>query len=305
MNRFISILAFVLLVSCETKSTMPAISPEAHREEVEKWFEKRVEDLRGLSGWLNLAGLYWLKEGVNTFGSAPDNDVVFPNGKIAEHAGYFLVKDGVVTLEASTVADIKGIYGGVTRETVYHPDSVSRTPMLEHGTLLWFVIKRDDRFAVRLRDFESEGLSKFKGIERYPVDLKWRVSATLEAATPGKTIDITNIVGQTTAQVSPGTLVFEIDGKECRLDAIKEIGDDLFVIFADPTNLNETYPAGRYIYVKPPDATGQTVIDFNKAYNPPCAFTTFATCPLPPRQNVLDVAITAGERKYDDPLQHH
>jgi uncharacterized protein (DUF1684 family) len=169
---------------------------------------------------------------------------------------------------------------------------------MEHGSLLWFVIKRDDQYGVRLRDHESDGVKNFHGIERYPVDVSWRIEARFEKAEPGKTIDITNILGQTTPNPCPGTLVFDIDGKEFRLDAILEGGPDLFVIFGDDTNEKETYPSGRYIYVNPPDESGKVIIDFNKSYNPPCAFTAFATCPLPPRQNVLPVRITAGEKNY-------
>jgi uncharacterized protein len=268
---------------------------------IEEWHAKRVENLKGPNGWLNLAGLFWLKEGMNTFGSGESNDIRFPEGKIAEQAGYFTLRNGTVTMEALENSDISIKGSSVKSIVAFHPDSsASVAPRMEHGSLLWFVIKRDDQYGIRLRDRDSDGLRDFRGIERYPVDEKWRLKARFEKAEPGKTIDITNILGQTTPNPCPGTLVFEIDGAEQRLDAILEGGPELFIIFGDPTNSEETYPAGRYVYVDPPDSEGSTFIDFNKSYNPPCAFTQFATCPLPPRQNILTVPVTAGEKNYGE-----
>lgn len=297
MRQF-AIVALVAIATACSKP-QPGISTDVHLAEVEQWHSKRIENLKGPQGWLNLAGLFWLKEGMNTFGAAEDNDLVFPSGKIADHAGYFMLRNGTVSIEAGEGSDIQIAEKPVTSFTVFHPDSAaSKTPRMEHGTLLWFIIERDGKFGVRLRDFESEELSNFHGIERYPVSIDWRIEATLEKAEAGKTIDITNILGQTTPSPSPGTLVFAIDGTEYRLDAIDEGGPDLFVIFGDPTNEKETYPSGRYVYVSPPDEEGRIFIDFNKCYNPPCAFTPFATCPLPPRQNILPVPVLAGEKKY-------
>jgi uncharacterized protein (DUF1684 family) len=298
-----SLLALVIvLVSCTSKQE--DISADQHNALIDEWHVKRVESLKSPNGWLNLAGLFWLKEGINTFGAAETNDIVFPGGKIADQAGYFMLRNGMVTLEVQgeSVINVKG--EPVEKLVAWHPDSTSSAaPRMMHGSLLWFVIKRDDQYGIRLRDLEGEGVSQFHGIERYPVDLKWRLKARVEKAEPGKTIDITNVLGQTTANPHMGTLVFSIDGNEYRLDAIKESGPELFVIFGDPTNAQETYPSGRYIYVAPADESGMTILDFNKSQNPPCAFTAFATCPLPPRQNVLPVAITAGEKNYD--AGHH
>jgi hypothetical protein len=290
----------IILISCSPGQQ--EISADEHASSIEEWHAKRVESLKSANGWLNLAGLFWLKDGMNTFGSGSGNDIVFPNGKIAEQAGYFTLRDGTVTMEALEGADIRVGGSAVKSIVAYHPDSSARSaPRMEHGSLLWFVIKRDDQYGIRLRDFESDGVRNFHGIERYPVDLSWRLNARFEKAEPGKTIDITNVLGQTTPNPSPGTLVFDIDGSEYRLDAIFEgDGPDYFIIFGDPTNEKETYPSGRYLYVDPADSSGVAIIDFNKSYNPPCAFTPFATCPLPPRQNVLPVPVTAGEKNYGD-----
>ena len=269
----------------------------ATRAEIDAWHQKRLLELRGPQGWLNVAGLFWLKEGINSFGSDKSNDVVFPEGKIAERAGFFVLSNGVVSTDIARGAMITSKGKAVDHMVVFHPDS-ARNPTLSHDSLRWFIIKRDTKYGVRLRDLDSEELKTFSGIERFEVDPAFRLTATFEK-TENRTIPITNILGQTTAQPSPGTLVFNLDDKEYRIDAIDEGGEDLFIIFGDATNTKETYGAGRYLYVKRPDASGNTVIDFNRAYNPPCAFTAFATCPLPPKQNVLPIPVQAGEKNYD------
>jgi uncharacterized protein (DUF1684 family) len=283
-----------ILVNCTTKEVQ--LSPEEHQSEIDQWHSRRIEDLKDTSGWLNLAGLYWLKEGINTFGSGEENQVVFPEGSIAKNAGYFLVKNGVVQMEVNPDVEIK-----IGREVVhsvlfFHPDS-SQAPVASHGSSQWFVIRRDKDVGIRLRDLTSKAVQEFKGIERFPVDLQWRVTARFQP-TEGKTIDITNVLGQTNGQKSPGTLTFELGGETYSLDVLEGGKDEFFLIVGDKTNEKETYPSGRYLYVKKPNAEGEVIIDFNKAYNPPCAFTPFATCPLPPRQNILSVAIRAGEKNY-------
>ncbi len=269
----------------------------AYKLEVENWHTKRIEELTSENGWLNLAGLFWLKEGINTFGSSENNDVIFPKGKIVERAGYFKVNQGIVKMEVAHDVQITQNGNQVLNELIFSPDSTTN-PTLGYGSLRWFVIQRDKIVGIRLRDIESAGVKNFKGINRYPTNTDFRCEARVEKSTEPKMIDITNVLGQTTSQASHGTLVFEIKGEEYRLDAIDGGKDELFIIFGDPTNSHDTYPSGRYVYVKRPDELGKTILDFNKSYNPPCAFTPFATCPLPPKQNVLSVAITAGEKNY-------
>lgn len=269
----------------------------AYEMEINSWHEKRVTSLKGPQGWLNVAGLFWLKEGINTFGSDSRNDIVFPDGKIAGKAGYFLLKQGIVTVDIGPGVDVLSKEERVSHLILFHPDS-STNPTLQAGALQWFIIKRDSKYGVRLRDLESAELKKFTGIERYEIEPSWRATARFEK-TEGRTIPITNVLGQTTDQSSPGTLVFNLHGKELKLDALDEGGDEYFIIFGDATNAKGTYGAGRYLYVKKPDPSGKTVIDFNKAYNPPCAFTAFATCPLPPKQNILPIAVSAGEKNYE------
>lgn len=295
MKSIYLIIFIVALVSCSPKKA--AVDPVAYTAEIEVWHQKRVENLKGPNGWLNVSGLYWLNPGINTFGSGEKNSIVFPAGKIPEFAGFFMLQQSTVLI--NVVADVGITSKGqpVTERIIYHPDS-ARSTVLDFGSLQWFVIKRDTKLGIRLRDFKNQVIENFKGIDRFPVDVQWRLEAKFEKADSSRTIPITNVLGQTTDQPSPGTLVFTMEDKTCRLDVLDEGGEEYFVIFGDLTNTKETYGAGRYVYVKKPDVDGNTVLDFNKAYNPPCAFTEFATCPLPPKQNILDAAVTSGEKNY-------
>ena len=287
----------IAIMSCNSKkSNEVALDLNAYKAEIEQWHQKRIEDLKSNNGWLNLAGLFWLNDGINTFGSDESNDIVFPKDKIPAKAGLLLLQNNTVTMTSLPEVEIMLNDKPVKTGVIFYPDS-TRQPKLAYGSLQWFIIKRDNKFGVRLRDLKSTTLDEFHGIERYEVDPEFRKEAILEMPSTPKKIDITNVLGQTTAQNSPGTLVFKIKGKEYRLDALEE-GDELFIIFSDPTNEKETYPSGRYLYANKPGADGKTILDFNKAYNPPCAFTPFATCSLPPPQNMLSLSILAGEKNY-------
>jgi hypothetical protein len=289
------------MMSCNSKKE--TVDAGLHKKEIDEWHAKRVERLKSETGWLNVAGLYWLKEGFNTFGSSGENDIVFPEGKIPTQAGTFIVKSNVVEIEVAPDVEITSQAIPVAKMVVY-ADSM-RSPQLEYGSLRWFIIRRENLIGIRLRDLENPPLKEFKGIERFPVSVDWRVEARFQKYDPPREIEITNILGQTYSQPSPGALVFEVDGAEYRLDAVDEGGDEYFMIVGDKTNEDETtYPSGRYMYVSPPNENDMIILDFNKLYNPPCAFTPYATCPLPPRQNVLDLAITAGELNYGHHTAH-
>jgi uncharacterized protein len=298
LSKFIcNIILLILFWSCSSNSNQEsAVGPVAYQIEMEEWQKKRIQDLRSENGWLNLAGLYWLKEGINTFGSGNKNDLVFPGGELPERAGFFVVNQGVVKMEVAPSVNITQGGSPVGSMVIFSPDSVSN-PKLAYGSLQWFIIKRDQMVGVRLRDLQSETMKKFESIDRYSIDPTWRVEATLEQTPEPKMISITNILGQTIEEPSAGTLVFSIHEKQYTLDALEE-GNELFIIFSDLTSEKETYPAGRYVYANKCGEDGKTVLDFNKAINPPCAFTPFATCLLPPKQNVLYLPVTAGEKKY-------
>ncbi|MFC4233490.1 DUF1684 domain-containing protein [Parasediminibacterium paludis] len=289
----------ILIICCTLLLPIRAVKAQNRYEQViNNWHSKRIESLKAENGWLNLVGLFWLEEGKNTFGSDQQNNIVFPSGSIATKAGYFERKGNIVKLVAADDVNIT-INGNPVKEAIiFHPDS-TKTPTVVAGNLKWTIIKRDNKIGIRLRDIKSLALATFKGIERFPIDSTWKIEATIQSS-PKARIEITNVLGQTNEQQSPGKLLFTLNGKQYSLDALEE-GNELFIIFGDATSGKTTYPAGRFLYANKPDANGKTILDFNKAYNPPCAFTDFATCPLPPKQNILQIAITAGEKDFD----HH
>jgi uncharacterized protein len=267
-----------------------------YAQEIEVWRAKRIASLKREDGWLNLAGLFWLKPGKNSFGSDPKNDLVFPKDKSAGLLGHLYLENGVVRAEIPAGAEVQHADQPVKNLVVFSPEQSSPV-VLGHQSLRWFIIKRGNAYAVRLRDLENPKLRAFKGIDAYPPRLEWKVTAWLEPATADKKIPIIDVLGQINHQKSPGTLVFTLKGKEYRLDAV-DSGDQLFILFADETNRKHTYPTGRFLYADRPGPDGTTVLDFNKSINPPCAFSDFATCPLPPKQNKLALAVKAGEKRY-------
>ncbi len=272
----------------------------AYREQVDGWHRSRIASLKSENGWLNLAGLFWLKEGANTVGSDPNNDLTFPSGKAPNQLGTIKLANGAVTFEAApSVVVQSGVEPVLGVKTIFATD-LSKPLTLSHGSLRWFVIKRGNRYAIRLRDLESPLLSQFKGVDRFPVDEAYRVKARLERPTEARTIPILDVTGQISQQPLVGTLVFDLGGKTHRLDAVGEGPDKLFILFGDATNTHETYGSGRFLYADTPGTDGLTMLDFNQSINPPCAFTPFATCPLPPKQNRLTARIPAGEKNYGD-----
>ena len=269
----------------------------AHRAEIEEWQAGREERLRDPEGWLTLVGLYWLEPGDNSIGSSEDNAVVLATDACPARAGKIVVVDGTARIVVSGDAPIER--DGERVRTQELADDVSGEPtILAVGSLRFYVIQRNGELAVRVRDLESPALRSFEGLEEYPIDYAWRFNADFEAYDPPKKIQIPNIVGQVAEEDCAGALVFRKDGRTYRIDTI-DAGDEFFLIFADETTGEETYEGGRYMYVSKPDADGKVVLDFNKAYNPPCVFSPYATCPLPPEDNRLAVAVTAGEKHFE------
>lgn len=264
--------------------------------EIEQWHSKRIERLKGDNSWLNLAGLFWLKEGENKFGSASSNDLIFPKDKSPDFIGTLILKDSIVSIKVAEGINVTANDMPVTELQL--KDDLSNEPtVLKLGSLKWYAIKRGDRFGIRLRDLESDLVKNFTGIDRFPVNDKWRISASFVPFEKPKIISIPTIIGTPDKMICRGQLHFKIDGKDYTILPVDEDGN-LFIIFADETNGEETYGAGRFVYADPPDSTGKVIIDFNKAYNPPCIFTPFATCPLPPKENVIRTKITAGEKLW-------
>jgi uncharacterized protein (DUF1684 family) len=287
------------------RQTTTSITPAAvvdvagYKSQIQKWQSNRLTSLTKEDGWLTLVGLFWLNEGENRFGSDPGNPIVLPKDKAPPIAGSLWLENDRVRLASRPGVEITA--DGKSATTLdLKDDNDDRGPtILKLGSLLINVVKRGERIGVRVKDTETRTRREFKGLEYYPVDPKWRIEARFEPYQPPKTIPITNVLSMTDDETSPGALAFEVDGKTYRIDPILEKGEtDLFVMIADETTGRETYGAGRYLYVSPPDASGKVIIDFNKTYSPPCAFTNFATCPLPPRQNHLPFRIEAGEKRY-------
>jgi uncharacterized protein (DUF1684 family) len=289
---FPGILLILSITSCTQKQTA---SPE-YIKEIEEWDQKRTDRLREENGWLNLAGLFWLKEGENTIGSAKNRDIVFPSGP--ENIGVMMLKDSIVTIKVNPEVNVTQ-NGAPVKETIMLDDYSGNTTVLQTGSLRWNVIKRTKGYGIRLRDLNADLVKNFKGIERFPVNEDWKIEATFDPYDPPKTILIPDIVGTVEEEECPGAVVFKTEGKEYRIDAISS-GQRLFLIFADETSGVETYGAGRFMYVDKADSTGKIILDFNKAYNPPCVFTKFATCPLPPKDNYLKLRIEAGEKMWGE-----
>lgn len=292
----ISIIVFSLFASSCKESYEQNASPE-YLNEIEQWHAKRIENLKKESGWLNLVGLHWLKPGENKFGSAKDNDIVFPE-KAPSRIGSFFLTDSIVKINIINGIDV--FYdSSVVSEMILKDDMSGNPTTLRLNSLRWFIIKRGEKYGVRLRDLDAELLKNFKGIDRFPVNEEWRIAGNYIPYDSLKKISVPNILGTFDEEMISGQLKFNLQGKEFYLDPI-DSGEKLFIIFADQTNGESTYGAGRFLYTDKPDSTGKVVIDFNKAYNPPCAFTKYATCPLPPEQNRLKIEITAGEKNFGE-----
>jgi uncharacterized protein (DUF1684 family) len=269
------------------------VNKNSYEETIRAWQLERTAQLKKAESPLNLAGLFWLNEGLNTFGSGADNDIIFPSTSFPKNAGAFVRKGDTVSIHVKE--DVKIYSDGklVTDGVIF--DKVAKK--LEHGRLRWLVLRSGDRLAVRLYDLDNENQKKFKDVDRYKISPEWRVKAQYTAHVNPKKIDITNIIGQTYPRLVSGTLQFTLKGKTYNFEALE--GDELFIVFGDPTNGKGSYPSGRFLYAPKPAKDGEVILDFNKAINPNCAFTPYALCPLPPKTNHFSVAITAGEKKYE------
>jgi uncharacterized protein (DUF1684 family) len=295
----ISILILFCLVSVnwpDSNSAMAESSDSVYEKEINDWHAKRVERLQSEYGWLTLVGLIPLEKGENRFGSADDNDLIFPE-KAPAHAGVLTLKDGIVHLDVMDAATITSEDKPV-RSMNLGSDADEATTILDMGSFRFYVIKRGENYYIRLKDKEAETLKNFKGIERYPVQNEWRIEARFEPYDPPKKIIIPNALGMESEESCPGAVIFEVNGVTQRLEPMGSSHGGFFFVFADETSGNETYGGGRFLSAESPDADGQVILDFNKAYNPPCVFTPFATCPLPHADNILKAKIEAGEKNY-------
>lgn len=264
---------------------------------VEKWRSDEERDLKKEDGWLTLAGLFWLKDGINTVGAGRDFDVrLTPNFKQGKF-GEIDFKNGAASLKVESGVEAQS--DGKSISTIdLVSDEKGKPTEIRTGSQTFYLIRREDRFGIRLKDSKSEARLAFKGQRWFPIDESYKVTARFEALPEPKELMVPNVLGGFFKMKSPGILKFALKGKEHSLQPVEEKDGSLFIIFRDGSNLSETYKAGRFLSADKA-VNGEAVLDFNKAENPPCAFTPFATCPLPPPQNSLDVEIKAGEKRYD------
>ena len=268
----------------------------AYTKEIELHRRDRVKALRSPDGWLTLVGLAWLNDGDNPVGSTEDNRVVLPSGKAPSNAGKFVVVDGQVTFHTATGVDIL-FDGKPAPPPSLKTDAGGKPTLIELGSLRLYVIERTGRLAVRVRDIESPLPAKFAGLEYFPPALSWKIEARYEPYNEPKPIEIPNVMGTVFKEQSPGAIVFAINGETYSMDTMDN-GDNRLLVFGDETNGKGTYGGGRFLQLDLPPKAGPIELDFNKAYNPPCVFTPYATCPLPPPEHRIRADVTAGEKAY-------
>jgi hypothetical protein len=298
----LALLAASLLFAC-AKGSSPTV-PASYRAEIERWKAKRTERLRRPDGWLTLTGLFWLQEGRNPFGSNPKDPVVLSSKGAPTEAGTLVLERGRVRLEPAAGVDLTADEKPVAGPLDLRSDEQEEPTVVRIGTNLFFIVKRGEKLGVRMKDSEAAPRKNFRGLEYFEIDPSWRVEAKFDPYNPPREVEIPTVLGTVEKDQAPGILSFQLEGKSYRLQPVLERGsDELFIIFADETNGKETYGAGRFLYAPMPK-DGRTVIDFNRAYNPPCVFTPYATCPLPPRENHLPVRIRAGEKAYAGHANH-
>lgn len=302
------ILPAVLIAACRWEpsptTTQPVVEQERievseeYRQEIENWQKRRSDGLLAEGGWLSLVGLEWIEPGLNSVGSSPDAMVRMP-ASVPETLGSITLRGTQAEFTAAPDAGVTH-NGQPVSTIVMQPDTTGEPTELAVGSVTFYMIERGGKHGIRIKDTEAEPRKNFHGLEYFPIDPKYRVTARLVPYDPPKEIPIATVLGTTEPMVAPGSLEFEIDGRKISLDPVLESpdADSYFIIFGDQTNGSETYGAGRYVYADIPAEGNEVIVDFNRAYNPPCVFTDYATCPLPPAQNKLPIPIPAGEKTY-------
>ncbi len=296
MNKSILIFAFVAVfaVACAKGDAGTGGADAAYIAEIEAWRVGRLERLRAEDGYLNLAGLFWLSDITSRFGSADDNDLVFPPAAAA-HIGEFEMVDDGVLMTVLPEADVR-LDGEPVESILMHDDTTATPVTVTSGSLAWVVINREGKIGVRLRDFNHPALDALPPIPYFDIDANWRVEGVLKLFDKPKIMNVGTVIeGVGYNPESPGVVAFEIDGESYELEAYAS-GERLFFVFGDRSSGRDTYGAGRFVYAARPGEDGKTVLDFNKSYNPPCAFGDFSTCPVASPQNRLPIRVEAGER---------
>ncbi len=310
MRRALSVAVpytLAILLTLPSLSVSAATDDSAWQSEITAWRAKRAASLQAPEGWLSLVGLDWLQEGDNSFGSGADNRIQI-NAKTPAHLGVVHLEKGMLRLLAPAGGFPKELLvdGHAAAEQLLAADDSDKSSKLSIGSVTIIVINRDGRFALRVKDLQAPTRLGFHGLHWYPPNTAYRVHARWIPYNPAKVIDIPTVLGTTTHLPAPGAAEFTIDGQTVRLEPVLEDpkSTELFFIMRDATSKTTTYGAGRFLYSEFPDhgltQPGELWLDFNRLVNPPCAFTAYATCPLPPTQNRLTIAIPAGEERYHD-----
>jgi len=303
MRKTLALLV-ISLAALSFASDAPAVSD--WQRDLLTWREKRAASLQAPEGWLSLVGLEWLKEGDNSVGSAADNKIQI--AKAPAHLAIVRLEKGVLRLSPPAAGFPKelSVDGHPAQEQTLLPDDSPNSSKLAIGGLTIIVIHRDERYGLRIKDLDAPTRTGFHGLHWYAPNPAYRVRARWIPYSPPRTLDIPTILGTVSKMDAPGVAEFTLDGKVYRLEPVLEEPQSttLFFILRDTTSKTTTYGAGRFLYTEFPDhglsQPGELWLDFNRLFNPPCSFTPYATCPLPPPQNRLTVAIPAGEQRYHD-----
>jgi len=260
------------------------------------WQGQRQESVAGTNGWSTITGLHWLGEGRHSVGPRLDDPIRIASGG---HLGEFVRTGGSVRFHPANSGDVLADGQPVQSPISLVSDVPGPATKLTHGSHQLWLIERGDRLGIRVRDFEAPARRQFRGLECFSWQSAWRKMARFEPHPPGTTLPITDVTGVTRPEPNPGSVVFQHAGRTYRLEALADAeAGDLFLLFQDATNGSTTYAPGRFLHAPYPDAAGRVVLDFNRAYNPPCAFTEYATCPRAPAENQLPFPVRAGEKKY-------
>jgi uncharacterized protein (DUF1684 family) len=277
-----------------------SIEEQEHRASVEAVRRRREERLRDPEGWLSLVGLHWLHEGENRFGTDPAGEIPLAAqaGPLPALAGRITVNQGRATASAEPGAGVTVVDGPLPDGLELVDDTADEPTVLALGSLRFYLVRRGERLGIRVKDRAAPAIAAFGGLDYFPIDPRWQLAARLEPASPGTTIPVPDVLGDVDADDSPGDVAFELDGGIHRLHALEAQPGHLWLIFADATNGDETYGGGRFLVTGPLQPDNSVELDFNLTYNPPCVFSPYATCPLPPEGNRLALRVEAGEKMY-------
>ena len=302
---FTIIVGFFLLANGSFSNTTSAIKNEDFHKEEMKWREEQDKSMRSPTSWLTIAGLFWLDEGENTFGTDNTNKLVLPAGSAPSFCGKFILGEDKVKVIVAEGTGIK-IEDKKIVEKILTSDNQGNPDVLELNDLRMWIIKRGERYGIRMRDYNAPAYKEYKGLEFFPPSEKYRIKGNFVPYDKEKIIEITTVAGTKAEMISPGSIFFIMDGTEYRLEAFKadEKNTKLFIVFKDLTNGEKTYAKGRFMTVDVLE-NGKVDLNFNRATNPPCNYTPYATCPVPPHKaNWLNVRIEAGEKTYPGAPHH-